>query len=56
MDSGNLNECINCTVHQCKYHHGSRNYCTLDNITVGTHESNPQMEQCTDCLSFQIKH
>jgi hypothetical protein len=21
-------------------------------VSIGTHESNPSMDQCTDCLSF----
>lgn len=51
----NANECIKCTVQQCINHLGSKNYCTLGSITVGTHESNPTEDQCTDCLSFQLK-
>ena len=29
--------------------------CALDSITVGTHEANPTQEQCTDCLSFEVR-
>ena len=36
------NECIRCTVDNC----------TLETIQVGTHEANPTMDQCTDCLSY----
>lgn len=50
------NESIKCTVNQCQFHCKDENYCSLDCITVGTHESNPKMEQCTDCLSFQPQH
>lgn len=49
------NECIKCTVQQCAYHCGSKNYCTLECIQVGTHEQNPTMDQCTDCQSFALK-
>ncbi|MBQ3225994.1 MAG: DUF1540 domain-containing protein [Clostridia bacterium] len=49
------NECIKCTVQQCKYHCMDQNYCSLDSIMVGTHENNPTMNQCTDCKSFAPK-
>ena len=29
-------------------------YCALNAIQVGTHESNPTEVQCTDCQSFQL--
>ncbi len=31
---------------------GSENFCTLNTIDVGTHESNPTLPECTDCNSF----
>ena len=34
------NECIKCTVEQCRHHHNTKNYCTLESIQVGTHEMN----------------
>lgn len=46
---------IKCTVQQCRYHSCNKDYCTLDSILVGTHETNPTMEQCTDCKSFEMK-
>ena len=49
------NKCIECAVTQCKYHCQDQQYCSLDHIRVGTHEANPTMEQCTDCLSFARK-
>lgn len=49
------NECIKCTVTNCAHHCTSKNFCSLDSIQVGTHESNPTMDQCTDCLSFVLK-
>lgn len=47
------NQCIACTVTSCKNHNRDRNYCSLEQITVGTHESDPQKPPCTDCQSFQ---
>lgn len=49
------NKSIQCTVQQCKHHCDHENYCSLDCITIGTHEANPSMDQCTDCKSFQVK-
>ncbi len=49
------NESIRCTVTQCAYHCQNKNYCSLDCITVGTHETSPSMQQCTDCQSFMRK-
>lgn len=51
----NANKSIECTVTQCANHCDSENYCSLEKICVGTHEMNPTVEQCTDCLSFQKK-
>jgi hypothetical protein len=49
----NANKCIECTVQSCAYHCDTENYCSLDRILVGTHETNPAMDQCTDCKSFR---
>lgn len=49
------NDCIACTVNNCKFHAQNENYCTLDKIVVGTHESNPTQVECTDCNSFVLK-
>ena len=49
------NKSIECTVHQCANHCQDENYCALDRIMVGTHEGNPTMDQCTDCMSFRKK-
>ena len=43
------NKSIECTVVSCA------NYCSLDKILVGTHECNPTVDQCTDCMSFRKK-
>jgi hypothetical protein len=53
--SDHANKCIECTVCQCANHCGDDNYCSLDKIRVGTHESNPSMDECTDCMSFVKK-
>ena len=55
MDKTRANSSIKCTVHQCAYHCEDKNYCSLDSITVGTHEKNPTTEKCTDCQSFSVK-
>ncbi len=46
---------IGCTVNNCTHHAQTENYCTLDKIMVGTHESNPTQKECTDCDSFAMK-
>ncbi|MBQ7950205.1 MAG: DUF1540 domain-containing protein [Clostridia bacterium] len=49
------NHSIKCTVQQCRHHCNSENYCTLDCVSIGTHEADPTMDQCTDCKSFAKK-
>ena len=49
------NECIQCTINNCTHHAKDSDYCSLDRILVGTHESNPTMKECTDCESFEMK-
>lgn len=51
----NANKSIECTVVQCAHHCDCANYCSLDKIRVGTHEANPTVDQCTDCMSFERK-
>lgn len=55
MLTGGKNECIKCTINNCVHHAEKENYCTLESILVGTHESNPTMKECTDCESFVNK-
>ncbi|NME83886.1 DUF1540 domain-containing protein [Clostridium sp. SM-530-WT-3G] len=50
-----INSSIKCSVESCKYHAQAKEYCTLDAIKVGTHESHPDMPECTDCESFELK-
>lgn len=49
------NSSIHCDVTSCKYNMDSEHYCTLDSIRVGTHEQNPTVPECTDCMSFECK-
>ena len=46
---------LECTVTSCKHHCDAQDYCSLSKIQVGTHESDPTMKQCTDCMSFVRK-
>jgi hypothetical protein len=54
-DTSYANQCIHCTVTNCKNHNEDKNYCSLNSITVGTHEANPTQIQCTDCENFELK-
>lgn len=50
------NECIRCTVDNCRHHHNTKNYCTLETIQVGTHEANPLwISAQTVCLTQKDK-
>ena len=53
-DCSKANSSIKCTVQHCKYHCSTKDYCSLDCITVGTHEMNPTKNECTDCKSFEL--
>ncbi|MBQ6833589.1 MAG: DUF1540 domain-containing protein [Lachnospiraceae bacterium] len=55
MMNQNKNESIQCSIYNCVHHAANADYCTLDKIHVGTHESNPTKKECTDCDSFQYK-
>jgi len=48
------NDSIKCSVQQCKYNN-KRDYCTLNQIKIGTHEMNPKVVECTDCESFVLE-
>ena len=50
------NQSIGCTVTQCEHHCENEDYCSLEHITVSTHEANPTMIECTDCASFKVKN
>ena len=49
------NQSIKCTVNNCANHCQDQDYCGLNTITVGTHETNPTEIKCTDCQSFKLK-
>ena len=53
MKCNNANPSIGCTVTSCKYHCGSQNNCTLDKVSIGTHEAHPSKCECVDCNSFE---
>lgn len=49
------NRSIACSVTQCRHHCANEDYCSLEKIRVGTHEADPTVKQCTDCMSFERK-
>jgi hypothetical protein len=49
------NSSIKCAVTNCQHHCQDAQYCGLTSIQVGTHESNPTQDQCTDCKSFKMQ-
>jgi len=55
MGTEYANKHIGCTIHNCEHHCCCEDYCSLDKIEVGTHEADPTVCQCTDCLSFKMK-
>ena len=46
---------IRCTVDACKNHCNNVDYCSLDTISVETHEADPKTCECVDCGSFVAK-
>lgn len=55
-NSKGANTSIECSVKECKHHCEDKNFCSLNTIKVGSHETNPTMYQCTDCNSFELKN
>ncbi|MDD6042519.1 MAG: DUF1540 domain-containing protein [Eubacteriaceae bacterium] len=51
----NYNPSILCDVVQCRHNANDGKHCSLDSITVSTHEANPSKTECTDCLSFSLR-
>lgn len=47
------NPSIHCSVEQCRHNMCSEQYCTLDMVNIGTHESDPSVKECVDCDSFE---
>ncbi len=56
MNNNSANRSIQCTVDSCKNHCGTEQYCSLDKVSIGTHETNPKVCQCVDCESFILKN
>jgi hypothetical protein len=52
METMKKNECIRCSVSQCRHNLVTEDYCSLGSISVGTHEADPTVPECTDCNSF----
>ncbi len=52
MENRKKNEHVKCTVSQCRHNLVTDPYCSLDCISVGTHEPDPEVPECTDCNSF----
>ncbi len=44
---------IRCTVGQCRHNLCTENFCTLDQVRIGTHEAEPSVPECVDCISFE---
>ena len=55
MEHSTPNQSIRCSVTNCAHHCQDRQFCALDTIQVGTHETNPTVPECTDCQSFRMK-
>lgn len=43
---------IKCSVKSCKFNDKVQ-YCTLDDILVGSHDKQAKSKQETDCMSFE---
>lgn len=56
MNNNSANRSIQCTVDSCKNHCGTEQYCSLNKVSIGTHETNPKVCQCVDCESFVLKN
>ena len=52
MNEMKKNSNIKCTVSQCRNNMVTEDYCCLDCIHVGTHETDPTVPECVDCNSF----
>ena len=50
----NMNPSIQCSVKNCAYHSGDKEYCTLSAIKVGGCQSSVHSCQETKCDSFQL--
>lgn len=55
MNNEYANKSIQCTVNNCANHCCCDDCCSLEKISIGTHESDPTKIPCTDCKSFKLK-
>ena len=55
LTSTDPNKSIKCSVKTCQNHCNSEDFCSLNSVKIGTHESNPTVCQCVDCESFIAK-
>lgn len=53
--SCSANTSVKCSVNNCANHCRDNEYCGLDTVEIGTHESNPTEKKCVDCNSFEMK-
>lgn len=49
------NKSIQCSVTQCTNHCQDKAYCSLDAVQIASHEGDPKVKQCVDCMSFEKK-
>lgn len=56
LNSTDANKSIKCSVTSCQNHCNSEDFCSLNSVKIGTHESNPTVCQCVDCESFVAKN
>lgn len=49
-----INHCIKCTVHDCKYNEGKTDYCTLEKIKISVCSPEDEKES-TMCDSYCCK-
>lgn len=54
MNCANANPSIECTVTSCAHHCSDKQYCSLNTIKVGHHDTNVATAGATECASFQL--
>lgn len=47
------NPSIKCSVDECSFHCGKENYCSLNEIKVGSCKSTVNSSEATECASFR---
>jgi hypothetical protein len=55
MKPNSANPSIQCSVTQCAYHCGDRDYCSLSSIRVGRCASQVNNSASTECASFELR-